>query len=287
MEVSYALTVLGGCKVEKMSSVQRLFMQEEVDSSLAYDFSPLHLKAASGGAKMFQDADGNSVAAPLKGYIIDGVKARGYWPEKDGNKVPFCSSLGGVRGWVNENYTPEDLSNAALAREPHEALIDLEAGRPLQESYRCGSCPLSAFGSEYQSGLDTGGQACKLKTLLLFLPEGWHQPCLLWVPTMSVKLWSKYASGIKQRTGMEFFTVKTQIDIEKTENKRGNPFGLFRFSQIEAIEEDEIATAVLTLRRELRGYLTRRGIDIVDEEMADADVDGRAIDPDTGEILEN
>lgn len=283
METQYALTVLNGGEMTKLDELDQLFLSDVGDTSMAYDFKPTRLTAAAGGAKMFQDSDGNSIPAPLNGYIIDAVKTRAYWPVKDGNKIPFCSSIGAVHGQVNLSYTDADLAGAAQAVTPHPALIAIDQGREPASQYNCAGCPMAEFGSAYQDGGVSGGQACKAKVQLLVLPEGWFQPALLSVSTMSIKPWNAYASAVMQTNGRPFYAFKTAIGIDKKENQRGNPYGVLKFSKLAPIVDKQVAQAVLHLRRELKSYLYSRDRVVEDEDVVDST--GRVIDPDTGEVV--
>lgn len=288
MEVQYALTVLGGMDLAKMDEVDRMFLEESVDSALAYEFKPVRLKSASGGAKSFQDAEGNMIPAPLEGYVIDALRTRAFWPRKmddGGNPIPFCSSLGGVFGTVNPSYTMDDVQYAAAAQTPHPAIIDLERSDDVGgRQYDCVSCPMAQFGSHFQGG-EGRGQACSAKVQFLFLPQGWSQPCLLSVPTTSMKNWFTYASGLKQKTGREYFTFKTRISIELVKNKDNVSYGIYRFENLGGITDKMTAEAVLTCRRELKKYLHTREVAIVVDEGDVVEVNGRVVDAETGEIV--
>jgi hypothetical protein len=285
MDVQFAIMTLGGGELGQLSDVEQMFLADGGDTRFAYDFKPARLMAAAGGAKAFQDTEGNSVAAPLRGWVIDAVKTRSYWPEKDGNKVPFCSSVGAVFGMVNVGYTAGDLAGANGAAIPHPAMTALDRGDELAAQYDCGTCPMSQFGSEYQGGGGSGGQACKLKNLFLFLPEGWAQPCLLSVPTMSLKNWNQYCSGLVQTLRRQFYTVKTEITIEKMESRNGKPYGALKFNSLGPITDLAMAEAILTLRKELREYLYSRDVALAEEDGV-VDIGGRVVDPNTGEVLE-
>ena len=288
METQYALAVLNGGQLAKLDEIDRLFMSEGGNTSLAYEFKPTRLKMSPGGGKSFQDAEGNTVPAPLVGYVIDAVKTRAYWPTKQedgGNPIPFCSSMGAVTGFVNPHYLPVDLLGAAGAAYPHPALMQIDRGLQLSANgYDCASCPMARFGSVHQGG-EGAGQACKSKVLFMFLPQGWFQPCLLSVPATSIKAWSSYASNLKQKTGREFYAFKTKIEVEQVRNKANIAYGQMKFVNDGPIESIETAQAVLTLRRELRSYLYDRDVAIMsDDEVIEAS--GRVVDPATGEVLE-
>lgn len=281
MNVDNAIALLGGGKREMTPAEQVLadIVGETGDSSLAYDVKPTRLTTAPGGGKSFQDGDGKIYAAPLRGVIIEAVKTRAYWPEKDGSKIPFCSSVGAMFGVVNPGVTTEDFRAAASAPKPHHYVTDVESGSYGKEKYACAECPMSEFGSAHQGVGDASGQACKAKVMFLFLPEGWSFPCLVSVSTMSIKPWSSYASSLKQQSGREFYAFFTEIDIEKKMSPRSNKaYGQLKFSNLGAIEDVGQLRAVGSLRAGLGHYLKSRETVISEDDYVETN--GRVVDED-------
>lgn len=274
-----AILTRGKNYLAEMSEIDRLYMMEGADDTEAFDFKPTRIKVAAGGGKSFQTADGTMISAPMSGYIIFGIKTRAYWPEKEGNKVPLCSSVGNAFGTINPNYTMEDLRGAATAATPHPVLIDLDSNGTFRAAYNCAGCPMEEFGSAHQGG-ESNAKACKEKTMMFFLPKGWHQPVILSVPTMSIAPWNQYCSTVKQMTGKPYYAFETRIDIEPKKSSKNQPYGLMQFTKGDLIEDIDVSRAVLALQNEARRYLRANGLETEfdDGPARNVDEDGVIID---------
>lgn len=271
LDSATALTILtkGPDYLKEMSDLDRLLLTEGEDDREAFSFKPTRIRISAGGAKSFQTKDGELIQAPLTGYIIFGTKTRGYWPEKDGNIIPFCSSVGNVHGRVNPQYSMEDLRHAAGARnQPHPAIIDLDEGNELRTAYSCVGCPMDAFGSEHQSGTDSNGKACKEKVELFFLPKGWYQPVILSIPTMSVGSWNSYCSSLRASTGKPYYAFETKLDVEIKANSKGIKYGQVQFLRGEPLADIDIVRSVLALQAEAKAFLNVYGLDVELEGVA-------------------
>jgi hypothetical protein len=266
MNMNQALTRLSGAGTQmQLSEVDEVFALEGSSEEDAYDFVPSKIKVALGGVKGFSTADGTPVSAPLVGFVLSSAKIRGYWPRKSGTKVPFCSSLGGRWGVVNLDYQPEDLGAASDAATPHPHVIELDSGKELSEAYSCKQCPLSQFGSQHESQGGSGrGQACKKRTRLLFLPEGWAKPAVVTLPTMSVAKWDEFCSTLETQYKRPYYGFKIALDVEPSQNKSGDPFGMVVPRFVSMVEDKEDAVAIVTIREQMSEYIRSQAI-VVDE----------------------
>lgn len=175
-----------------------------------------------------------------------------------GNKVPFCSSMGGDVGHVNPTHTSEDVE--AMRSEfdaQHPYIVDFDAGGAGAEGYGCRHCAMNAFGS---AGL---GKACKEKRRLLFLPDGWAAPAILNLPTMSVRGWDTYCSTIATKNRRQFYAVKTSFGIARAENSQRQPYGIAVATFAGAITDLPLARFVAELMKQYGELL--RETEFVDE----------------------
>jgi len=287
LSASSALTILtrGSDFMEKMSDIDKLLLLEGEDDSQAFTFKPTRIKVSAGGGKSFQTEDGTMIPSPMTGTIIFGVKTRAYWPETNGNKVPFCSSVGNVTGLVNPNFIESDIAFGSHAQSPHLAIIDLNNGGMIRPSYSCDSCPMNEFGSDHQRG--GRGKGCKEKVAIFFLPTGWHQPAILSVPTMSIPAWNSFCSSLRQMSGKPYYAFKTKIEVEVKKNSNDISYGQMVFTPTDEISDVDVIRAVLALQGEAKEYLKANNIDVhVDDgtEFVESP-NGSVIDGLTGEIL--
>lgn len=285
-----ALALLSGIKQQDLSDVDLLWREEAESDADAYEFRPARMTVAPGGSKSFALKDGTMIQPPLTGYPIFAVRMRGYWPAKLGagdSKVPFCSSTGAVRGHVNAEFTQADLAMAQTAKPDmaHPALRDLDAGRGLRPYYECNSCPLSMFGSAHQDGASARGQACKITVLLLMLPKDWHTPVIIKIPTMSVEPWNDYNSTMRQLFGLPFYSHELAIDMERKENRSGQPFTALKFNRGPRIDDADVVRAVIRLQREFKSLIAERdlAVEFYDDEdeytgNEDYSVDGEVVE---------
>lgn len=285
-----ALAVLNGSTaVQKLSEADQIFQDEGLNYEDSFTFIPSQFSVAPGGGKSFVDKAGEMVQAPLTGIIFDSVRTRGYWPEKNGNKIPFCSSIGGVVGTPNPTFTDADFQAATRARVPHPAVVAYDKQEPLPTQIACAQCPMNAWGSAHQGG-NANGKACLEKRRLLFLPDGWHMPLIINLPTMSVKGWDAYCSTMRSKFGLPFYAAKVTLKIEKRESADGNPYGEVVPNMAERITDATVAKAVVETQRQFRELLRNLAVendfDTPDAQAEDFTGGGRVVDETTGEILD-
>ena len=243
-----------------------IFLAEGAQDVDAYTFTPSAYTIAPGGAKSFIDKNGEPLAVPVAGLIIDSVVTANYWPLKDGNKIPFCSSIGGVYGSVNLSYTEDDLTAASAPRTPHAFALQMLAGQPTHDRYSCASCAMNQWGSAHQSNATATGKACSEKRRLLFVPDGWHMPLLLTLPTTSCKGWDSYCSAVRSRHGLPYYAFRISFDIERKMSAKNQPYGVVIPSMAGKISDEKVAQYIITLQKRFRELL--RTMDVVLDESA-------------------
>lgn len=257
----------------KRTEADLLFDSSPFRDEEAYTFIPTRLKAASGGQKNFVDSAGDSVKAPLTGIVVGAIKARATWPLKS-IKVPFCTSVGGVVGRVKNEVSAEEFQALASIRNPHQFIKLATERRPLPDTYDCASCPLNQFGTDWKG---RGGKACSEKRNLLFLPDGWSAPVIVQVPTMSVKNWDAYASGLRTQKNLRYFLAKTAIEISVQDSRNGDSYGQLQFKHVDEINDVATAAAIREIQEQLAGVLQTMQVEMEDGEA-------QTIDPETDEI---
>lgn len=263
-----ALAVL----IERVGGIQPteadLIFQEGLNFDDSFAFVPTQLTVAPGGVAAFATADGEMVPAPLSGVVIGSVIARGLW--REGNKVPFCSSIGGDFGTVNATATPEDFGAIARFKATHPLLPLIDSGAPALERFPCRGCPMA----EYDTDPKGKGKACKEKRRLLFLPDGWAAPVILNLPAMSVKPWDAYCSALGTKHRKPFYAVKTKFAIVKTENGQGQPYGVVTPAVDGYITDPALARAVIEVQRQFAEVLRTVPMEDGTYDRQAGDVDG-------------
>lgn len=244
----------GNTQLAKLSEADLIFQEEGLNYEDAFTFIPSQFTVAPGGGNSFVDKNGEMVKGPLTGIVFDSVRTRGYWPEKNGSKIPFCSSIGGVVGHINPTFTDNDFKAATRARVPHPAIVAYTDSKPIPIEIPCASCPMNVYGSAHQGG-NSKGKACGEKRRLLFLPDGWHMPIIVNLPTMSVTGWDSYCSTLRSQFGLPFYAVKTTFKIEKKENADGQPYGQAVPSLAERVTDKAMAKAIVETQHQFRELL--------------------------------
>lgn len=239
--------------------------QEQPYDDDAFDMVPTKLTVAGSGAQAFQTEDGEMIAAPIAGVVIDSLKIRAYWPqkgEKGGDKVPFCSSPGARVGHLRDGEIPGDQWQAAVNAHPsyiHPAVRMIDASEaPPASGFACKQCPLSMFGSAQGDGR---GQACSEKRRLIVLIDGWGMPALLTLPTMSIRGWDSYCSRLLAKERAPFYGAHTKFSIQKVENANGDPYGVVVPTLDAKIGDEQVARAIMQLRAEFRDWLRSQAIE--------------------------
>jgi len=152
----------------------------------------------------------------LVGVILASKMLRIFYPrfsnEKDTeaileftNKRPFCSSSDFKLGRLVE-LTESDWANA-----PETAVMLKE--KIAEGAGRCINCPLKEWESESILRDEARGTACKELRRLLFWKEGLTIPCILSIPSTSVRNLDSYLSGLLAG-GLAGYEVITEISLE-------------------------------------------------------------------------
>lgn len=274
-------------KLTKLSEAEIIFQEGGLNFEDSFAFIPTQFTVAPGGGKSFVDKGGEMVAAPLTGIVFDSVKTRGYWPNPN-NKVPFCSSVGGVVGVPNMAFA-EDFKAATHARTPHPAVLAYDKQEPIPTEIPCVTCPMNQWGSKHQDGKNAKGKACDEKRRLLFLPDGWHAPIILNLPTMSVGNWDAYCSTLRSKFNLPFYAAKIVLKIEKMENADGKPYGQVALSMAERVTDPTIARAIVETQRQFRDLLRTIKVeaDFDAPPATERGFGGRTGDTETGEIIDS
>jgi hypothetical protein len=147
------------------------------------------------------------------------------------------------------------------ARTPHSFVVQTLEGRDSPGFYDCAACPLSQFGSAHQGGTEAG-QACKQRVRLLVLPEGWGQPAILSLPTMSVRPWNTFCSSLIAQFRRPFYGFKIAFDLVKQENKTGQPYSVVQPRVHENVTDPDTARAILALQTDFRRYVRDTGVQV-------------------------
>lgn len=238
-----------------------------------YNLIPTKLRVASSGAKAFVDDSDDMIKAPLTGVILRATIQRGLWLI-DGEKVPFCSSVHGQMGRIRSgiaqagDVSDKEWKAATAFRTPHPAIPLLNEKKPLPEEFTCATCPMNAWGSDPKNGR---GKACSEKRGLLILPDGWLEPAILSVPTMSLKGWDAYASALRNRFRLPYFGVRTEIDIQKVENKDGQPYGQLTFKMVEKFSDPALAKEIIAVQKQYAELLDRDQAIVAEGEFIEGD----------------
>lgn len=230
------------------SEADLIFLEEGAQFETAFKYKATQLTVAGGGMEAFATSDKKIIQAPISGIVIGGVTARGVW--REGNKVPFCSSVGGANGYINPSFNDADFKHFAGLKVTHPAipLIDRNAELP---AFSCAACPMNQWGSSEKSR----GKACTEKRRLLVVLDGWSAPAILNIPIMSVGNWDQYCSSLRARFGAPFYAVRTKFIIKQMENDKKQPYGIIMFELDERITDPVMARDIIKAQKEFASIL--------------------------------
>lgn len=273
---SNALMALNGGA--ELTELEQAILAEQADEVNAFDYIPTRIKFPTGDISAFTTNDGDILKPPFVAVAAVSQKGRAFWPDKDSQGlIPLCSSPDGVKGIFNID-DPDQAKLAASLPIRHPALNMLSGA---SGPHRCATCPLAQWGSG-----EGRGQACKSMIKLLLLVKDWSMPVVLTIPPTSIKAWSAYASVRQQKKGQTYYTCWTKFDLEGTRNAQGTKYSILKVSIEKPLSEDEIRH-VLDLRRQYADIVRNMGITSEDYDTEGGAVDGRVVDAETGEILDN
>ncbi len=169
------------------------------------------VKVPSGGAVSFElpgdDPDNPESVREIEGVILYHHPLRVYYEDSyDGsNTPPACVST--------DDQIGTDADGVA---------------------HSCPSCRFSQFGS----GADGSGQACKKRRNIYLLSEGECFPKLLSVPTGSLRSFEDYLLRLMSR-GKRSGSVVTRFSLRKAENRSGIKYSQVVFTWVRDLEPAE------------------------------------------------
>ena len=253
-----SLSLLSGGNDANLSETEAFLMGQEDDDHEA-ELLLQRIKLAAGGLKKFILGKNEVLDEyPLRGIVLLSRTVRGYWPDKDGEDVPFCSSGDGRIGYVSESPLAETRKAAETARHLH---LELTNNRHPDGRYDCARCPLNQWGSAHQGGAGKG-KGCKEMRRLLFLPDGWTMPALFALPPTSVTTWDAYYTGLRTRR-QRFWSCRTEFSLEDAKSDGGHAYCTVKPTKVDSgltMAELEMAVQV---RDHFRNLFV--GLDIDDD----------------------
>lgn len=168
------------------------------------------IKSPSGGATAFTvpGLSGDELCKELTGIILDYATPRAYWntPDPVEGTPPVCYS--------------------------RDSLVSYE-GKP------CSHCPMNTFGSK--DG-ESNAKACKESVAIFLLRPDNIMPIILRVPVSSKLLFQRYMTRLIGKM-LPLSGVVTKITLEKTTNKTGQPYSLYKFETVNTLNPEEAAKA--------------------------------------------
>ncbi|MFA5636243.1 MAG: hypothetical protein WC977_10095 [Anaerovoracaceae bacterium] len=208
-------------QVMSLAQVQEAMSYLDGEEFGVFDFPELSVPSGGGTTWTVPTADGEEETKTLDCILMVIQKVRQYYPgEFTGESIPpQCASPDGKVG----------------------------IGNPGGE---CATCQFSQWGSDTNNS-----QACsERRHVLLLLPHS-VLPYFLNVPPSSIKALKRYALQLAG-SGRPYFSVRTQITLEKTKNATGIDYSACIFKQGEALDETA-QTSVAGMREALQGMLTQ------------------------------
>ncbi len=184
------------------------------------------VKIPTGGGLTFEvptDSEPD-MAKELIGIILDHYPARAYWPGsfEGANQPPECSSLDGKKGTKYGD---------------------------------CASCQFSQWGT----GKNERGQACKLTHRIFLLTEDSIFPLMISAPPTSVRNVGVYATKLAGRVRF-MDEVITKIKLTKTQNKDGIAYSKLEFFNNGDLDEQTKAK-VRNIGKALKEAMRKRAIE--------------------------
>ena len=168
------------------------------------------VKSPSGGATSFTvpGVAGDEIYKELTGIVLDYATPRAYWdtPDPVEGTPPVC-------------YSPDSLMS-------HE-------GKP------CNRCPFNDFGSK--DG-ESNAKACKESVTIFLLRPDNIMPIIIRVPVSSKLIFQRYMTRLIGKM-MPLCGVVTKITLEKTTNKTGQPYSLYKFEAVGTLSTEETTKA--------------------------------------------
>lgn len=168
------------------------------------------IKSPSGGATSFTvpGLSGDEIYKELTGIVLDYMTPRAYWdtPDPVEGTPPIC-------------YSSDSLIS-------HD-------GKP------CSRCSFNDFGSK--DG-DSNAKACKESVTIFLLRQDNIMPIIIRVPVTSKLIFQRYMTRLIGKM-MPLCGVVTKITLEKTTNKTGQPYSLYKFEAVGTLSTEETTKA--------------------------------------------
>lgn len=231
-----------------LSEVEAMILAESAGEKHAFNTIPTKITIAPGGIGAFATQDGETMKS-ITGVVAISQIARAYWPEKSSKRPPLCSSPDGVLGVLNQKPEQDQVSAAANATTPHEAIRLFDAGDAVPPTFSCAACPMAQWGSAHQGGKASNSQACKELRRLVVLVDGWTQPALLTLPPTSVKTWDAFCSA-QQRNRSAYWAVRIKVGLDKQNSQGGDAYSTVVIEPVERLTDKTILQAVVRIREE-------------------------------------
>ena len=168
------------------------------------------VKSPSGGTTAFTvpGISGDEICKELTGIIIGYTTPRAYWdtPDPVEGTPPVCFSS--------------------------DSIISTE-GKV------CAHCEFNTFGSK--DG-DSNAKACKESVVLFLLRPDNIMPIIVRIPVSSKLRFQRYLTRLIGNM-LPVSSVVTKITLEKTTNKTGQPYSLYKFEAVDELEHDDAVKA--------------------------------------------
>lgn len=164
------------------------------------------VKSPSGGSTVFTipGISGDEVEKSLTGIILDYTMPRAYWdtPDPVEGTPPVCYS--------EDSFVSHDGKS-------------------------CCDCPYNDFGSK--DG-ESSAKACKESVVLFLLRPNSIMPLVVRVPSSSKRAFQRYVTRLIGRM-LRISSVVTKITLEKKTSRTGQPYAVYNFEAVDALEPEE------------------------------------------------
>ena len=225
----------------------------EVQAEILKDFQPTIFTAKD---MKFTNKKTGEQFDTLRGVILAVSTPRFYWPEKDGEKIPFCSSGDSLTGSWNRNAAPStwDAAMQVEKRFAHPAIAMTAKGELIPDTFNCVSCPLAQWGSAHQKK-NRAGAGCQERRFLLMQLEGWFTPAIVSLAITSIKHWKSYVSTLTSQYGKTWAEVITELSLIQATNQERTKYTEVVFSAVSALPKQVTLSEVKPLREQFKSLI--------------------------------
>lgn len=239
---------------QKQADLARLYQEENSNWSEGIQVNFPRITYPTSGSSFWAvpTAEGEPEARKtLEAVIVFRQPVRAYWPlnEEVGNNPPTCSSFD--------------------AKKPVEG--------PGKQAKTCVACPHSQWGS----GREGRGQACKARLQCFLIFEGEQIPTLLSLPPSALSIFSEYVTQLR-KDGIPPLSVTTIFGLADAKSKGGISYKGLTLKIGSDVDPDRML-ALKEIRDEFEDQMRRRGIEVEEVEETNGhsaiiDTEGRVID---------